>query len=79
VGAAHAQALVSEGARVVIGDILDDEGHAVAEKLGESAYFIHLDVTEVGPLRGSSLSDWQQVLDVNLTGAYLGVQPSSNP
>jgi len=33
-GAAHAQALVSEGARVLIGDILDDDGFAVAEKLG---------------------------------------------
>lgn len=30
-GAAHAQALVAEGARVIIGDIRDDEGKAVAE------------------------------------------------
>jgi 3alpha(or 20beta)-hydroxysteroid dehydrogenase len=44
-GASHAQALVSEGARVVIGDILDD-GHAVAEKLGEAAYFVHMDVAD---------------------------------
>ena len=27
----------------------------------------------MAPLRGSSLSDWQRVLDVNLTGAYLGM------
>ena len=33
-GAAHAEALVSEGARVVIGDVLDDDGQRVAEKLG---------------------------------------------
>jgi 3alpha(or 20beta)-hydroxysteroid dehydrogenase len=45
-GAAHAAALVSEGARVVIGDILDEEGRAVAEKLGESAHFEHLDVAD---------------------------------
>src|ERR1700759_168278 len=43
-GASHAQALVAEGAQVLISDILDSEGDAVAEKLGESASFIHLDV-----------------------------------
>ena len=33
-GASHAWALVAEGARVVVGDILDDEGHALAKELG---------------------------------------------
>jgi 3alpha(or 20beta)-hydroxysteroid dehydrogenase len=37
---------VSEGARVVIGDILDDDGLAVAETLGRSAHFTHLDVAD---------------------------------
>ena len=107
-GAAHAETLVSEGARVVIGDVLDEDGRAVAEKLGESAHFEHLDVTDpdgwqklvnaaldrfgrldalvnnagivkVGPLRGSSVSDWQRVLDVNLTGAYLGMRAAIEP
>src|SRR5580693_1149877 len=107
-GAAHAEALVSEGARVLIGDVLDAEGHAVAEKLGQSAHFVHLDVAEpdqwdqavdaavtrfgrldalvnnagivkLGSLRGSSLSDWQRVLDVNLTGAYLGMRAAIEP
>lgn len=107
-GAADAQTLVSEGARVVIGDIRDDAGRAVAEKLGESALFVHLDVAnpdqwetaveatvhrfgrldalvnnagivKMGPLRGSSLSDWQRVLDVNLTGAYLGMRAVIEP
>jgi len=107
-GAAHAQALVSQGARVLIGDVLDDDGHTVAETLGESAHFVHLDVTDpdqwdhaveaavtrfgrldalvnnagivkVGPLRGSSISDWQRVLDVNLTGAYLGMRAAIEP
>jgi 3alpha(or 20beta)-hydroxysteroid dehydrogenase len=45
-GAAHAEALVAEGARVVIGDILDDPGQGVAEKLGDAAIFVHLDVTD---------------------------------
>jgi 3alpha(or 20beta)-hydroxysteroid dehydrogenase len=107
-GAAHATALVAEGARVVIADVLDDPGRDVAENLGESAFFAHLDVADpadwdraiaetverfgridalvnnagivrLGPLRGSSLSDWQQVLDVNLTGAYLGMRAVIEP
>ena len=45
-GAAHARALVAEGAKVVIGDILDDEGKALADELGEAARYVHLDVTD---------------------------------
>ena len=45
-GAAHAEMLEREGARVVIGDVLDDAGREVAEKLGSSAHFVHLDVTD---------------------------------
>jgi NAD(P)-dependent dehydrogenase (short-subunit alcohol dehydrogenase family) len=45
-GASHARALVTEGARVVAGDILDDEGKALAEELGQAARFVHLDVTQ---------------------------------
>lgn len=44
-GAAHAKALVAEGARVVIGDILDEDGRKTAEALGDSARYVHLDVT----------------------------------
>ena len=44
-GAAHARMLVAEGAKVVIGDILDDEGTAVADELGDAARYVHLDVT----------------------------------
>src|ERR1700712_534073 len=45
-GAAHAKALVAEGGKVIIGDILDDEGKTLADELGESARYVHLDVTE---------------------------------
>ncbi|WP_161925874.1 glucose 1-dehydrogenase [Gordonia crocea] len=44
-GAEHARALVAEGGKVVIGDVLDDEGKAVAEEIGPSARYVHLDVT----------------------------------
>jgi 3alpha(or 20beta)-hydroxysteroid dehydrogenase len=45
-GASHARLLVSEGAKVVLGDILDDEGKALADELGAAARYVHLDVTE---------------------------------
>jgi 3alpha(or 20beta)-hydroxysteroid dehydrogenase len=44
-GEAHARALVGEGARVVIADVLDEQGMALAGQLGESAIYVHLDVT----------------------------------
>lgn len=45
-GASHARLLVDEGARVVIGDVLDAEGRALADDLGDSGLFVHLDVTD---------------------------------
>jgi 3alpha(or 20beta)-hydroxysteroid dehydrogenase len=44
-GASHARALIEEGARVVLGDVLDEEGRALADELGEAARYVHLDVT----------------------------------
>jgi 3alpha(or 20beta)-hydroxysteroid dehydrogenase len=43
-GAAAARRFVAEGARVLLGDILDDEGKALADELGEAASYRHLDV-----------------------------------
>jgi NAD(P)-dependent dehydrogenase (short-subunit alcohol dehydrogenase family) len=48
-GAAHARAPVAHGARVVVGDLLDTEGKALAAELGVAARFGHLDVTEPDP------------------------------
>lgn len=47
-GAADARLFVAEGARVAIGDVLDDEGSALAESLGTAARYVHLDVREPG-------------------------------
>ncbi len=44
-GATEAELFISEGASVVIGDVLDDEGKATAERLGSSCKYVHLDVT----------------------------------
>ena len=49
-GEAHARLFVEEGAHVVIGDVLDDDGAKVAAELGAAARYVHLDV--------SSEADW---------------------
>jgi 3alpha(or 20beta)-hydroxysteroid dehydrogenase len=102
-GASHARLLVAEGAKVVTGDVLDDEGKAVADELGDAARFVHLDVTEpdqweaavstavqefgkldvlvnnagivaLGPLKKFDVAEWRKVIDVNLTGTFLGMR-----
>lgn len=44
-GASHSRGIVAEGGKVVISDVLDDEGQALADELGENAIYTHLDVT----------------------------------
>lgn len=46
IGAAIARAMVAEGAKVVIGDVLDHEGEVLAVEIGASAKYVHLDVTK---------------------------------
>ena len=104
IGAAIARAVVGEGGRVVIGDVLDDEGAQIVTELGEErARFVHLDVTDgaqwreavataestfgpmnvlvnnAGIVRWGNVADldpaaWDEVLGVNLTGVFLGMQ-----
>jgi NAD(P)-dependent dehydrogenase (short-subunit alcohol dehydrogenase family) len=109
-GAAEARLFAAEGAKVLLCDVLDDEGEAVAEAIrgdGYTAHYRHLDVTgeadwraavghavqELGGLhilvnnagiglRKPSMLDisrdeWQRVLDVNLTGPFLGTQAAA--
>ena len=54
-GAAAARLFVAEGARVVVGDVLDELGKELAESLGEAAVFRHLDV--------SAEDDWANVVN----------------
>src|SRR5258705_5450084 len=107
-GAEDARALVAEGAKVVIGDILDEEGKALADAIGEAARYVHLDVTEadewdaavatavnefgklnvlvnnagivaLGQIGKFDMTKWHKVIDVNLTGTFLGMQASVAP
>jgi 3alpha(or 20beta)-hydroxysteroid dehydrogenase len=45
-GAAEARLFVAEGARVVIGDVLEPEGHQLGSELGNAAVFVRQDVTQ---------------------------------
>jgi 3alpha(or 20beta)-hydroxysteroid dehydrogenase len=104
-GAAFAQAVVAEGGRVVITDVLDTEGKELAADLGDRALYIHLDVRDYdewqsavaetvrtfggldvlinnagvvksAPFEDHPVEDWKLVIDINLTGAFLGMRAS---
>jgi 3alpha(or 20beta)-hydroxysteroid dehydrogenase len=101
-GADFARTLVAEGARVVVGDVLDDEGKALAAELGDAVRYVHLDVTEeshwndavataesafgpvgllvnnagvvvFGTVADMEPAEFRRVIDINLTGVYLGM------
>src|SRR3954453_496556 len=57
-GEAEARAFVAEGARVVLGDVLDDLGRAVADDIGDAATYVHLDV--------SKEDDWETAIAATL-------------
>lgn len=107
-GASHARALSAEGAKVVLGDLLDHEGELVAKELGEAARYVHLDVTQpehwesavgtavsefggvdilvnnagilnVGLIEDYDLAEWYRILDINLTGVFLGIRAVVKP
>lgn len=44
IGRAIAELYVAEGATVILSDINDSEGQALANQLGEKAFYLHLDV-----------------------------------
>jgi 3alpha(or 20beta)-hydroxysteroid dehydrogenase len=53
-GAATARLFAAEGAKVVLGDVLEDKGRAVAAEIGDAALFVKLDVR--------SEEDWQAIV-----------------
>jgi len=53
-GEVEARMLAAEGATVVLGDVLDDEGVAVAKDIGGNATYLHLDV--------SMEADWENAV-----------------
>ena len=69
-GEAHARALAAEGARVVIGDVLEDEGAGVASDLGDAARFVRLDVTDE--------ASWTAAIVYGRGGLRAGLDPRHN-
>ncbi|HEV8298816.1 MAG TPA: glucose 1-dehydrogenase [Acidimicrobiales bacterium] len=62
-GEAEARLFASEGAKVVLGDVLDDQGEAVAADIGSAARYVHLDVSQE--------ADWAAAVKVaESLGAY---------
>jgi len=53
-GAQHARRFLDEGAKVVITDILEEEGQALAAELGDNCKFIKHDVTQA--------DEWEKVV-----------------
>jgi NAD(P)-dependent dehydrogenase (short-subunit alcohol dehydrogenase family) len=45
-GAATARRLAARGAKVVLADVADDRGEALAKELGGGAVYVHTDITE---------------------------------
>lgn len=54
-GAAHAERLVGEGAQVLLGDVLEESGRKLADRLGDAAIFQALDVADE--------EHWRQALE----------------
>lgn len=52
-GAATCRRFAAEGARVVIADVLDDDGQRLAAELGPGASFVHLDVADEASWRAA--------------------------
>jgi NAD(P)-dependent dehydrogenase (short-subunit alcohol dehydrogenase family) len=76
IGAETARLMIEAGAKLAIGDVLDERGRETARVLGEAAVYVHLDVTNE--------TDWQAAIDavlgrwgkldilVNNAGRFLG-------
>ncbi len=54
-GEAAARMFTREGAKVVLTDILDEQGEKVAQEIGDAAHYVHLDVSQE--------DQWQKVIE----------------
>ena len=103
IGAATARLLAYDGARVLITDVLQEEGEQLAAEIGSRARYHPLDVRResqwesavataeaefgtvnalfnnagilsLGSISECTLEEFRRVIDVNLTGMFLGVR-----
>jgi 3alpha(or 20beta)-hydroxysteroid dehydrogenase len=107
-GARFAEAMVAEGAMVLVGDILEPEGKALATRFEGRMIFERLDVTSAASWRNAiavaeaafgavnvlvnnaaidrqhyletvSEEEYRQVIEINQTGVFLGMQTAIPP
>ncbi|MEU6291760.1 glucose 1-dehydrogenase [Streptomyces sp. NPDC046988] len=106
-GTSHVRAYHAEGADVVIADIDENRGRALAAELGARALYVRLDVTDesswsaavqaaeehfgplavlvnnagvqnpAAPIESTDRRVWDRVLDINLTGTFLGIKAAA--
>jgi 3alpha(or 20beta)-hydroxysteroid dehydrogenase len=76
-GEAIARLFVAEGARVLVTDVLEDEGRAVAAGLGNAAAWHPLDVTDEGQWASAVAACTRTFgrLDVLVNNAGIGIPP----
>jgi NAD(P)-dependent dehydrogenase (short-subunit alcohol dehydrogenase family) len=107
IGKAVAEAYAAQGTAVVLTDVQDEAGEALAQQLrdgGAQATYVHCDVSQLadhqkavkmaldtygrldyavnnagiggdqGPTADYPVESWQKVLDINLTGPFLGMK-----
>ena len=70
-GEAEARLFAAEGAKVVLGDVLDREGRTVADSIGAAAVYVHHDVSSEESWKaaiGAAVSKWGR-LDVLVNNA----------
>jgi 3(or 17)beta-hydroxysteroid dehydrogenase len=58
IGAATAKLMVEAGAKVAIGDVLDERGRQTVKELGDAAFYAHLDVT--------SEASWAEAMEATI-------------
>jgi len=74
IGAQSARRFVEEGANVLIADMQDDKGQAVADELGDAAEFLHVDVSNeqhVEAAVAEAVNTWGR-LDIMFNNAGFG-------
>jgi 3(or 17)beta-hydroxysteroid dehydrogenase len=76
IGAETARLMAEAGAKVAIGDVLDERGRETARGLGEAALYVRLDVTSETDWHAAiaaALGRWQKLdILVNNAGLFLG-------
>ncbi|SHJ19751.1 SDR family NAD(P)-dependent oxidoreductase [Parasporobacterium paucivorans] len=55
-GLTHARKFIEEGAKIIIADIAEAEGHELAKELGDNARFIKMDITKA--------EEWEKAVSI---------------